>query len=237
MEGCIGAAQQGMDAIHARRREGARSVSRRSGCRPEVTDDGPDLAALILSSVPSTGAALRSPSGSHLQALLRCWRWRSSLPPMSCCGGWRTRRSMGSTRSSAWQWRLQSPRPSRPASSQRVNLTIDLLQNRVSDRALAWLKVGGGVSLLVFYVLLAWRIGAYALQLQERGAETIFVQLPMAPFVWAIAAFVAVSALVQVIALFVSVSYALAGIHHAREWSIGAAGDQLAGYRTGRQSR
>lgn len=113
--------------------------------------------------------------------------------------------------------------------SQRVNLTIDLLQDRVSDRVLAWLKVAGSVALLVFYLLLAWRVGAYALQLQERAAETIFVRLPMAPFVWAIAAFVAVSALVQVTVVFVSVSYALAGARHASGWSLGAAGDRSPG--------
>jgi C4-dicarboxylate transporter, DctM subunit len=111
--------------------------------------------------------------------------------------------------------------------SQRVNLTIDLLQNRVGDRALAWLKVAGGVALLVFYALLAWRIGAYASQLQARGAETMFVQLPMAPFVWAIAAFVAVSALVQVVVVLVGVSHALAGTRPAGGWSLGGAGDPL----------
>jgi C4-dicarboxylate transporter DctM subunit len=110
--------------------------------------------------------------------------------------------------------------------SQRVNLTIDLLQNRVSDRVLAWLKVAAGALLLVFYVLLAWRIGVYALKLQERAAETIFVRLPMAPFVWTIAAFVAVSALVQVVALFVSVRFALAGVLDSTGWSIGASEDR-----------
>ena len=57
--------------------------------------------------------------------------------------------------------------------AQRVNLTIDLLQNRVGERALAWLKVGGSAALLVFYVLLAWRIGAYAwkLQAERRGDD------------------------------------------------------------------
>jgi tripartite ATP-independent transporter DctM subunit len=47
----------------------------------------------------------------------------------------------------------------------------------------------------------------------------------MAPFVWAIAAFVAVSALVQVVVVFVGVSHALAGTRHAGGWSLGGAGD------------
>jgi tripartite ATP-independent transporter DctM subunit len=111
--------------------------------------------------------------------------------------------------------------------AQRVNLTIDLLQNRVGDRTLAWLKVAGSVTLLVFYVLLAWRIGGYALKLELRGAETIFVKLPTAPFVWAIAAFVAISALVQIIAVFVAVSFALAGTQNTSGWSLVATADQM----------
>jgi len=109
--------------------------------------------------------------------------------------------------------------------SQRVNLTIDLLQHRVGDRALAWLKVGGALLLLVFYALLAWRIGVYAQKLQDRAAETIFVQMPIAPFVWTIAVFVAMSALAQTVALFITVRYAIAGVAGPDGWSIGPVGD------------
>jgi C4-dicarboxylate transporter DctM subunit len=104
--------------------------------------------------------------------------------------------------------------------SQRVNLAIDLLQGHVSPRVMGWLQVGGGGALLAFYLLLAWRVGAYAWKLQQSGAVTIFVQLPLAPFVWAIAAFMAISALVQVVTLFVSVRFALAGVRPASGWSI-----------------
>jgi tripartite ATP-independent transporter DctM subunit len=110
--------------------------------------------------------------------------------------------------------------------SQRVNLTIELLQNRISDRAVAWLKVAAAALLLVFYVLLAWRIGVYAAKLQASAAETIFLRLPMAPFVWVIAAFVAVSALVQIVVVFVSVRFALAGVQDTTGWSIGPADDR-----------
>ena len=77
--------------------------------------------------------------------------------------------------------------------AQRVNLTIDLLGNLASNAA-CWLKVGASLPLLLFYVLLAWRIGVYAEKLQARAAETIFVRLPMAPFVWTIAVFLALGA-------------------------------------------
>ena len=109
--------------------------------------------------------------------------------------------------------------------SQRVNLTIDLLQHHISDRVLAWLKVGGALLLLVFYALLAWRIGVYAQKLQDRAAETIFVQMPIAPFVWTVAVFVAMSALAQTVALFVTVRYAIAGIAGPSGWSIGPVDD------------
>ena len=104
--------------------------------------------------------------------------------------------------------------------AQRVNLTIDLLGNRVSKRTLAWLKALGGLTLLVFYGFVAWRIGEYAFKLQARSAETVYVHLPMAPFMWAVASFLAIAALMQLVALAVSVKYALAGIPDPSGWSI-----------------
>jgi C4-dicarboxylate transporter DctM subunit len=104
--------------------------------------------------------------------------------------------------------------------AQRVNLTIDLIGNRVSARTLAWLKVVGSDTLLVFYALVAWRIGEYALKLQARNAETVYVHLPLAPFIWAVTAFLAIAALVQLVNVAVSVKYALAGIPDPSGWSI-----------------
>jgi tripartite ATP-independent transporter DctM subunit len=105
--------------------------------------------------------------------------------------------------------------------AQRVNLTIDVLHARVSERTLAWLKVFASVLLLLFYVMLSWRIGIYAMKLQARGAETVYVQLPMAPFIWSVAVFLGVSALVQVVTFLVTVRFALAGIPDMTTWSIG----------------
>jgi tripartite ATP-independent transporter DctM subunit len=104
--------------------------------------------------------------------------------------------------------------------AQRVNLTIDVVKDRVSARTLAWLKVGGALLLLVFYALLSWRVGAYAATLQARAAETVYVQLPMAPFIWTVAAFLGLSALAQVVTLLVAVKYALAGIPDPAAWSV-----------------
>ena len=96
--------------------------------------------------------------------------------------------------------------------AQRVNLTIDLLGSVINAKVLAWLKVFASLLLLLFYSVLAWRIGEYALKLQERSAETVFVHLPMAPFMWVIAVFLGAAALVQLMALLVTLKYALAGV-------------------------
>lgn len=111
--------------------------------------------------------------------------------------------------------------------AQRVNLTIDVLKGRVSSRTLAWLKVFGALMLLLFYVLVAWRVGAYALELQERHAETQYVQLPTAPFMWAVSVFLGIAAAVQLVNFTVCVKYALAGIPDPSGWSI-EAGDARA---------
>ena len=112
--------------------------------------------------------------------------------------------------------------------AQRVNLTIDVLKERVSIRALAWLKVFSQLLLLVFYIFLAWRVGIYAMKLQARAAETVYVQLPMAPFMWTVSVFLAISALVQVIAFLVSVKFALAGFPDPTAWSVGRSGEAAA---------
>jgi tripartite ATP-independent transporter DctM subunit len=81
--------------------------------------------------------------------------------------------------------------------AQGVNLTVDLLGNRASERTLARLKLFGELALLLFYVLLAWRVGEYARSLQARNAVTVYLNIPMAPFIWTVAFFLAASAVVQ----------------------------------------
>lgn len=83
--------------------------------------------------------------------------------------------------------------------AQGVNLTVDLLGERVAARTAGGLKRFGSVALLVFYVLLAWRVGEYARSLQARDAVTVYLNIPMAPFIWAVAVFLAASAFVQLL--------------------------------------
>ena len=103
--------------------------------------------------------------------------------------------------------------------AQRVNLTIDVLASKLSLRTSAWLKVAASLALLLFYTLLAWRIGAYAAELMARSATTVYVQLPIAPFMWVVSVFLAGSAIVQLVNFFVTVRYTLSGIPDPTGWS------------------
>ena len=103
---------------------------------------------------------------------------------------------------------------------QRVNLTIELLQNLLSKRKIGWLKVVAHFSLLIFYGLMAWQVAIYALKLNARAAETVYLKLPTAPFIFAIAAFFLVTTLAQVTIVFLSVRSALGGEAGLSGWSM-----------------
>jgi C4-dicarboxylate transporter, DctM subunit len=83
--------------------------------------------------------------------------------------------------------------------AQRVNITVELLSGRLSERALARLKAFGALALLVLYAALALRVGEYAASLESRRAVTVYLNLPIAPFLWAVSGFIAAAALVQVL--------------------------------------
>ena len=87
--------------------------------------------------------------------------------------------------------------------AQRVNLTVELFGDRAGAKMQARLRLFGALLLLVFYAFLAWRIGAYAHSLQARNAVTIYLNIPMAPSMWAVAVLLAISALAQTLNLFV----------------------------------
>jgi tripartite ATP-independent transporter DctM subunit len=75
--------------------------------------------------------------------------------------------------------------------AQGVNLTVDLLGTRASAATLERLKAFGAAALLVFYALLAWRMGVFAHALQARQATTVYLGIPVAPFMWAVTVFLA----------------------------------------------
>jgi C4-dicarboxylate transporter, DctM subunit len=105
--------------------------------------------------------------------------------------------------------------------AQRVNLTIDVLADKVPIRTSGWLKVVASLTLLLFYVLLAWRVGVYADKLQARAAETVYIQLPMAPFMWSVAVFLSLAAAAQAVSFLVTLRYALSATAEPAGWGIG----------------
>src|SRR5262245_18010197 len=59
--------------------------------------------------------------------------------------------------------------PAGPAGG--VNLRIDLLARWLTGRVAAWLDVLGAALLLVFFFILAWRIGVFAEHLLQQGRD------------------------------------------------------------------
>ncbi len=81
--------------------------------------------------------------------------------------------------------------------AQRVNITVDLLGGRASPRTVERLQLFGALVLLVFYAALALRVGDYAAELSARNAVTVYLNLPIPPFLWVVTAFLAATVLVQ----------------------------------------
>src|SRR5499427_9348385 len=63
-----------------------------------------------------------------------------------------------------------------------VNLKIDLLARWITGRLAAWLEALGALLLLIFFAVLAWRIGVFAESLMNQGRTTVILQWPQAPF-------------------------------------------------------
>jgi tripartite ATP-independent transporter DctM subunit len=89
--------------------------------------------------------------------------------------------------------------------AQRVNITVELLSGRVAPRTVERLKTFGALVLLAFYAALALRVGDYAAELMARRATTMYLNLPLAPFLWIVTAFLAIAVLVQVLSIFAMV--------------------------------
>lgn len=91
----------------------------------------------------------------------------------------------------------------------RINLTIDILAERFGRRLSERLSCFGALALLLLYILLAWQVGAHAQDLQGRGATTIFLEWPVAPFMWGVMALLAAAAAAQLIVFMVSMRQVL----------------------------
>src|SRR5947207_4915842 len=68
-----------------------------------------------------------------------------------------------------------------------VNLKVDILARWLTGRAAALLDALGGVLLLLFFLVLTWRIAVFAGSLAEQGRTTLILGWPTAPFMYAVA--------------------------------------------------
>ena len=75
------------------------------------------------------------------------------------------------------------------ATMHRSHLVIELLRNKFGIHSQARLSYLGGWLLAVALGLLTWRIGATALEFGAKGSTTQVIDLPIAPFLWAITVF------------------------------------------------
>lgn len=80
-----------------------------------------------------------------------------------------------------------------------VNLKIDLASRLMTNRVRAWCEALGGSFLIILFAALAWYIFIHAVHLADEGRTTVILGMPLAPFTYAIAFFLAFGAFVQVV--------------------------------------
>ena len=102
---------------------------------------------------------------------------------------------------------------------EKSNIRIKLLSTWLSDRARSWLEIG--VEAMTFLVLvgIARQMFVYAHNTQEGGDSTVMLEIPVAPFWYAVAVMIGLAALAQAIALVVrgsaaDVDHEHTGAHH-----------------------
>ncbi len=87
------------------------------------------------------------------------------------------------------------------ATTRGTHLVIELLREKFGVRARSGLAYLGGWMLAIALGLLTWRIGVTALDFGARGSTTQVIDLPIAPFLWAVTVFMGMAAGFQVLAL------------------------------------
>lgn len=81
----------------------------------------------------------------------------------------------------------------------RVNLTIDILERKVSAHTRDICRVIGSLLLLILFTLLTLRVGVHAVHLHERNAISLFLEIPEAPFMFAVSLMLALALVSQLI--------------------------------------
>lgn len=87
----------------------------------------------------------------------------------------------------------------------RVNLKVDLLAASMGPQLRRWMDWIGSLLLVVFFALLAQQLLVHAAAMVERERVTTILSLPVGRFMYAVAFFVSVAALVQTIYLVLDV--------------------------------
>src|SRR5215469_15079045 len=92
-----------------------------------------------------------------------------------------------------------------------VNLKVDILARWLTGRVAAWLDAVGDLLLLLFFLLLTWRIAVFAGSLAAQGRTTLILGWPIAPFMYAVALLLGIGTLVQAMIAGDAMHRALAG--------------------------
>jgi len=87
----------------------------------------------------------------------------------------------------------------------RVNLKVDLLSAAVGARVRQWMGLAGSVLLAGFFCLLAQQLFVHAASMIERGRVTTTLGLPVGNFMYAVAFFVLIAAVIQLVYVMIDV--------------------------------
>lgn len=81
----------------------------------------------------------------------------------------------------------------------RVSLVFDFAEKQLPRHVVVWLQAAGAALLAVLVGVLCWRLSVVAAQYGAGGQTTMFLQWPVAPFVWAIVVVLALGLVVQIV--------------------------------------
>ena len=107
-------------------------------------------------------------------------------------------------------------------------VTIRFLGKAIGPRSALWLEVFGALCTIAFFMLLAWKILFYTVDITRSGLATIVLQLPQAPWWWLVTVVIALCIPVQAIILVKKLISALRGPVSAPESGKKPAADHIA---------
>ena len=90
----------------------------------------------------------------------------------------------------------------------RHHVSIGFLGSFLGPRATVWLEAFASLVTWVFFILLAWQIVRYTIELRRLGETTWVVQIPIAPWWVVVSFFMVVCVAVQVIVVIAAFSRA-----------------------------